>query len=145
MPAVQTKIWMALKGEVERAAGTIPVAWPSGEIFTPPVLSGVRLPYLTVGFTMLAPERATIGSREAPRREGTLTVVRVAPLGPPLAAHIEAASDLLAAYFREDTGVVFEDIEVSFPGEMNVQGGYRDDGYWRTPVTVRWQARSITF
>lgn len=145
MPDVTTRIWMALKSQVERAAGTLPVAWPAGEVFTPPTQNGIRLPYLTVGFTMLAPERVTIGSREAKRREGTLTIVRVAPLGPPVVAHMEAAAALLRPYFQEDTGTTFDGIEVSFPGEMNVQGGYRDDGYWRTPVIVRWQARSTTF
>jgi hypothetical protein len=142
MPEIETKIWMALKGRIEQAAGAMAVAYPAGELFTPPVVGSVRQPYLAVGFAALPPERVAIGSREAARRTGTLTLVRAAPLGPPLAAHIEAASQLLKPHFRQDTAVVFQDIEVSFPADINIQMGYRDEGYWRVPAIIQWHARA---
>lgn len=142
MPEINTKIWMALKNRIAEAAGDLAVAYPSGETFEPPVDGARRLPYLAVGVTFAPPVRQFIGSRKAQGRSGILTVVYVEPLGPAFAAHLEAASKILSPHFAEDTCVEFGGVIVSFPNEMAVQAGYRDEGYWRTPVLINWEARN---
>lgn len=138
---IETKIWLAVKGHITALAGTVPVAWPGSPLFTPPTSGGQLSPYLAVGTVAAAPQRQVIAHRQPQLRVGVLTVVYVAPLGPDVAALIEQAAKALVPYFREGTCILYENVSVEFTAEPAVQDGYRDDGYWRIPVTINWRAR----
>lgn len=138
---IETKIWMAFKTHIEALAGSLPVAWPAGPVFVPPSVGSRLQPYLAVGTVAAAPQRQYIESRQKQKRTGVLTVVYVAPLVSAVAYHIEQAAKLIVPHFREDTCIHYSDVSVQFTAEPAVQDGYRDDGYWRVPVTISWQAR----
>lgn len=144
MPTTETKIWLALKAQVLVAAlaNSLAVAWPAAELFTPPSSGATLLPYLAVGYTSGGPQRQFVGSQETQLWTGVLTLVRAAPLGASLAAHTEAAATLVAPYFREGTGVAYDGVRVCFMQEPSVKEGYRDNGYWRTPVVIPWRVSS---
>lgn len=138
---IETKIWLVMKGHIEALAGALQVAWPGSPLFAPPTSGGELLPYLAIGTAAAAPQREVLAHRQPQRRIGVLTIVYVAPLGPPIAALIEQAAAALVPHFREGTCIFYEDVNVEFTAEPAVQDGYRDDGYWRIPVTINWRAR----
>jgi len=139
MPEIQTKIWMALRTRIEAISPAIPTAWPA-EVFTPPVDSGsvpAPLPYLSIGKVTAPPQRVLIG-RGKHWHTGSVTIVRVAPLGPPEEAHTEAAGKI-AAHFPEDLLMPFMGVCVRVVSYPTVADGYRDGGYWRVPIIIPWR------
>jgi hypothetical protein len=138
MPEIQTKIWMALKTGIEALSPVLPIAWPA-ESFTPPVSTGsvpILLPYLAIGSVTAPPERVQI-SRGQHWREGSITIVRVAPLGAAVEAYTEAAAKI-AAQFPSDLQIRFQDACVRITSAPTVADGYRDNGYFRVPIIIPW-------
>lgn len=142
MPTADTKIWLAIKEAIQLASGGLPIAWP-GEKFDPPSTSTGLLPFLVVG-DVATSRRVLIGSDGPQERTGIVTLSYVAGLGYDTSWYIERASALLAG-FPLDRGKVFQDVCVKWgnpPAVPRVERGYRDDGYYRTPVIIPW--RSVT-
>lgn len=137
MPHVDTSIWLALKAAITTAAGSLPVAWP-GETFTPPTSGADLLPYLAVG-KVSAPPRRMLISKGKHDRSGSVTLVHVAQLGNPAEFYIEKAAQI-AAHFEEDTRMRFGTACLRVTSRPHVVDGYRDVGYWRTPVVISWRA-----
>lgn len=142
MPTDDTKIWGAIKEAIQLAAGGLPIAWP-GAVFDPPKTADGPLPFLAVG-DVATSRRVFIGSDSPQERTGIVTLSYVAALGYDAAWYIERASALLAG-FPLDRGKVFQGVCVKWgnpPAVPRVERGYRDDGYFRTPVIIPW--RSVT-
>ena len=136
MPATDTEIWLALRARIQTAADPLPVAWP-GEAFTPPTSGADLLPYLAVG-KVSAPPRRVLISKGKHDRSGSVTLVYVAQLGNPAEFYVEKAAQI-AAHFEEDTLMRFDGGCLRVTQRPHVVDGYRDAGYWRTPVIVPWQ------
>lgn len=139
---VETKIWLTIKNHITATVGTLlAVAWPASPLFTPPAAEGELLPYLAVGTVSAAPQRQFVEHGQPQLRTGVLTLTYVAPLGPPIAALIEQAAKVITPHYREGSCIHYDNVGIEFPSDPAVQDGYRDDGYWRIPVTINWRAR----
>lgn len=139
MPEVDTAIWMALRTRISLAAGALPVAWPA-ETFTPPTNATGVLPYLSVSDTTTS-RRIVISSRGLQERTGIVTVVYVDAFGFPQEYYVQKASGLLQ-YFPVDGEERFDIVCVKFGNGLavpRVERGYRDNGYFRTPVLIPWR------
>jgi hypothetical protein len=139
VPRIDTKIWEAIKARVTQAAGSLPVAWP-GQPFTPPVTATGLLPFLSVGDTSTVVQVFT-ASDQPQQYSGILTVVHVAPMGPDHSWHVERAGALLE-YFRPGCRITFQGVTLRWgnpPSVPRIDRGYRDDGYFRTPVLIPWR------
>lgn len=139
MPTVDTKIWLAIRGAVDAAVGGLPVAWP-GEVFDPPKTADALLPFVAVG-DVVTVTRPLIGSNAAKEYSGIVTLSYVAALGYDASWYIERASALLSG-FPLDRGKSYQGVCIKWgnpPAVPRVERGYRDDGYFRTPVLIPWR------
>lgn len=139
MPEIDTQIWMTLRARITLAAGSLPVAWPA-EPFTPPTSSTALLPFLSVG-DVASSVRGLISSRAAQERTGIVTLVYVDALGRPQEYYVHRAASLLQ-YFPVDGVERFQSVCVRFGNGLavpRVERGYRDNGYFRTPVFIPWR------
>lgn len=144
MPTVETQIWMALRESVELAAGSLPVSWP-GEVFNPPVTPTGVLPFLSVGDTQTA-QRVFTASDAPHQYTGILTVSYVAAIGYNTAWYKQRASGLLE-YFKPNGIARYQDVCLRWGNGLAVprlEQGYRDDGYFRTPVIIPWRSSRVT-
>ena len=137
MPELETKIHMALKARITRAAGTLPIAWPGEAYEVETGTDGLPKPFLAVGEDYAAPIRRTVGEGPSDRM-GSVTLSHVAPATHPQAWHREKAS-LVAAHFKRDSCEAFQGIKVRFFDEPHVTAGFQDGAMWRVPVIIRWR------
>lgn len=142
MPAVETKIWLALKVRIESLPLLFPVAWPA-EASTRPVDTTKLLPYLRIGRVSVSPVSAVIRDGAKSIRTGTLIVTLVHPLlnGAGIDAdsiYTEYAGQI-AAHFAEGTQMHYGNVCVKVTSQPHVQPGYEDSGYWTVPVSIPWR------
>lgn len=141
MPELETQIWMALKQSVVAAAGIAPIAWPTDTLpFVPPTTAGMLLPFIAVGDTQSS-IRALISSTATPETTGILSLAYVAPLGYTHEWYIQRASALKSS-FPIDGLSRFQSACVQWGNGLavpRVERGYRDSGYYRTPVIIPWR------
>lgn len=133
MPSVETEIWLALKSRI-LTLPFVPIlqtAYP-GSTFTPG-----STPYIAVGRVNLAPRRVLVGKGQH-ERNGTLILSYVASIGQDLAVYEEVAGKI-AAHFEEDTRMKYGGTCVRITEKPHVVEGFRDEGWWRTPVNIPWQ------
>ncbi|MBM3604275.1 MAG: hypothetical protein FJX25_05835 [Alphaproteobacteria bacterium] len=130
MPSVETEIWEALRTRIKALPLPLPIAMP-GSIYE---LGDGE--WLAVGRATQPPRRILIagGPHE---RIGTLTLAHCAPLGRD-SSWYEQRAGLIAAHFPEDLLLPFGSVTVRVREAPHVQDGYRDGGWWRTPVAIRW-------
>jgi hypothetical protein len=139
VPETDTMIWMAIKARVTEAAGALHVAWPS-EAFSPPATSSGLLPFIAVG-DVATSIRVMIDSDGDLDRTGIVSLAYVAPLGYAQEWYIEKAAALLP-FFRPDSSMRFQSVCIKWGNGLavpRVERGYRDDGYFRTPVLIPWR------
>lgn len=143
MPAVETIIWQALRARVASLAG-FAINWPL-EPFTPPQGGGKPLPYVECRHLPNAPVRRFIGSGDPHERPGILQLTLCWPASEigngSGKAHpdelIQRAGEI-AAHFPTDFPMRFEGVTVRVERAPDVAQPYRDDAYWRVPVSVRY-------
>jgi len=131
MPAVETKIWLALKARVQSLPSDLFVSYPAS-VYRPG-----KDAYIAVGRAIVAPRRVYI-KRGKHERTGTLTLSHVAPIGQDLAVYEEAAA-AIAAHFPEDANLEYSDVCVRIVSAPHVVEGFREGGWWRTPVNISWR------
>ena len=128
MPAAQ--IGAAIKARLDLLAfnPAIPVAWPNRD-FTP---DGSR--YLAAMIEAAPNRRLTIGGRH--RYSGSMIVRACIPLNGG-SGQGDGVADAIAAHFPADLSITLSGGSVlRVPEAPSVRGGYRDDGYWHTPVII---------
>ena len=141
MPTIDTQYWMALKETVTLAAQGLPVHWPADDDFMPPTTATELLPFIAVGDVSTA-TREAVDDDVPLSRTGIVTLAYVAPLGYTQERYIELASGLLA-YFRPNGFARFQSACVRWGNGSavpRVERGYRDGGYFRTPVIIPWRS-----
>lgn len=133
MPSVETSIWLALKARIATLpfSPALPVAYP-GSTYSPG-----KVAFIAVNGVTVAPQRVLIG-KGAHERAGTLTLSHVAPIGQDIAYYTEMAGKI-AAHFEEDTRMQYGGVCVRIVAKPHVVDGFRDEGWWRTPVNIRWR------
>lgn len=132
-PLFETSLWLALKNRIETLPGTRDVAYPAGGYAPTP---GTE--FLAVGVTSAEPERLLIKAGPH-RRRGTLTLTLVQALGQDSAYYIDQAAEIVA-HFAEDTLLSYNGACVRITSRPHIADGYRDSGWWRTPVMIRWES-----
>lgn len=142
MPATETRIWMALRQRVLSLPGDYPLDTKDPEFERPADATG-PLAYVETANIDSAPERITLGSDDVDDRGGILTVTLMVPI------HLKRTREYLkeqggglAAHFPKDLKLYFEDVMVRIEASPRVVDPYRDDAYWRVPVSIRWQSFS---
>jgi hypothetical protein len=137
MPAIETKIWLALRARTE-ALTLSPVhviAWPN-EPFTPPSASGTLSPYLAVRHLPNQPERLTI-NRARHRFTGILQIDAMYPIGI-AEVYAREIAGLIAEHFPADLLMPYDGINVRVERQPDVSQGFLQDTMWRTPVSIRY-------
>lgn len=132
MPAVETKIYLALKNSVEALGLSLPIAWPA-EKFTA-VTSG----YIRVGHVSAAPNPELIANGKKHTRRGYLMITLVMPMNQNSSVFIEMAASI-AKQFKEGANVRYNDVCVTITSAPHVVDGYEDGGYWNVPVRIPWR------
>lgn len=138
MPSVETEIWEALRARVETLPLSLPIAWPAALYEAGKAPWDSREPWLAVGYAKQPPRRILIATGPH-ERVGTLTLAYCAPLGRDSSWYEQQAGQI-AAHFPEDLRLPFGSVTVRIREAPHVQDGYRDGGWWRVPVAIRWQA-----
>lgn len=137
---VETKIWMALRARIDALPLTFLKAWPKEE-FTPPTEGGTSAPYLEIAHLPNAVQRPFIGHDDPNWRTGILQISLMYPVA--LKHHGEVDiqyAGQIAAHFNQSVTMPYDDVVVGIERSPDVAQGYRDGVYWRTPVSIRWQA-----
>lgn len=132
MPAVETKIYLALKGSVEALGLSLPIAWPA-EKFTA-VISG----YIRVGVVTAAPNPELIANGKKHTRRGYLMITLVVPMNQNSSVFIDMAARI-ASQFKEGANVRYGSVCVTITANPHVMDGYEDGGYWNIPVRIPWR------
>lgn len=146
MPAaVETKIWLALKARVQTLPLSYPIDWPRVP-FTKPQSANPVLPdpYLEVRLLPNTSQRIFIGSGDPHRRLGILQVSLMYPVARTQGtvdweAQFSQIGGTIATHFRTDLRMTFDGVTVRVEKAPDVAQPFRDDAYWRVPVSVRWQ------
>ncbi|WP_313534549.1 phage tail terminator-like protein [Haematobacter sp.] len=126
---------MALKNRL-LSLSLPPIAWPAA-IFEKP--DG---PWIDVMNIMADNARIMVGSRGQHDRSGTLQLLVHHKLGTDYALSQETAGQI-AAHFWPDLNMEFLGVRVRVIRAPDVHEGYRsDDGWWVTPIRIRWQSFS---
>jgi len=140
MAAVQTLILAALSARVGTEIEGYPVTW-GFRSFTPPAVGGKPAPYVIAANISNTPQRLTIGSDDPDNRQGILTLSLMYPvaLDHDLPVILEQAA-LIAAVFPKDLIMHHAGARVRVTQSPRVVEPYRDDAYFRCPVSMQWQA-----
>lgn len=133
-PTTEVAIWLALKARVKSFATSpaLPVFWP-GETAAP---TGAHVEVMNI---VAPPERVLLKAGPHDRR-GTLQLMLKHPLA---ALQYEVTQELagkIAEHFPCDLMMRFGSACVRVIAAPEVHEGFRDEGWWVTPVRVRWQS-----
>lgn len=141
MPEVGTKIWMAIKARVSTLTGYT-FAWPM-DPFTPPQSGGKPLPYLDIAHMPNVNARVLVGSKGPIRRPGIVQIALMWPVAEIGTASGKTHPDVLiqkageiAVHFPTDLCMAFQGVSVRVTKAPDVAQPYRDDAYWRVPVSI---------
>lgn len=137
MPSVETKIWLALRAQIESIPLPFAKAWPA-ETFTPTHTDGQLTPYLRIGRVTVAPIPVFIDDGKPHQRTGTLIITLVHPMGQVTSVYDEYAGQI-AAHFAEGTTMYYSGVCVKITAQPHVQPGYEENGYWTVPVSIPWR------
>lgn len=139
---VETKIWQALRAQVDvmGAAMALEVSF-NADNFTPPIDAGQPEPYLICDLIPNVNSRMHHAAGDDNNRLGVMTISVMVPI----ALHYDINVDIqiagtVATYFNDATHLRFDGQLTSITKAPDVSQRYRDDAYWRTPVTVQWQS-----
>ena len=130
---IETSIWLALVAHLEDAADGRAIVQPAEEYTPTPGTD-----FLDVGRVDSPPERVLLNGG-AHRRRGTFIVTPVCALGQDSAFYLQTAA-AIASHFAEDTQLRYNGVCVRVTARPHVAEGYRDGGWFRTPVLIRWES-----
>ncbi|WP_435170827.1 phage tail terminator-like protein [Falsirhodobacter sp. 1013] len=128
-----TKSWLALKGQIVTAAGTLPVAWP-GEAFAPDSA------YLAVSEVMTPAERRSLRAADPHRLRGSIILRLSIPMSDKQEREVwrEAAAQIATA-FPADLLLEYDGQSVRVREKASVTGAYQDGGWWHQTVQLRYE------
>lgn len=146
MPAIETSIWLALRGRVEALvlSPVLPLLWPGEsetlpQAGTPPrpvnCLEVIHLPNRT--------ERMFVGSDDDHRYQG---ILQVAVLTIPGAAdHENLAREIagkVVAHFPADLKLQYAGVQLRITKRPDTRQSFRDTARsrWLTPISIYYQA-----
>ncbi|TKT79974.1 phage tail terminator-like protein [Aquamicrobium sp. LC103] len=141
---VETGVWQALRARVATLPG-FTINWPM-EPFTPPSAGGKLLPFVECRHMPNRVNRVFIGSDAPQERPGILQITLCWPASEIGTGSGKTHPDVLiqrageiAAHFPTDHRMTFQGVSVRVERAPDVAQPYRDDAYWRAPVSVRYR------
>jgi len=143
MPAIETAIWLALRGRVETLVlnPIHPVAWPN-EAFTAPQTDNLPAPYLKVTHLPNRTERVFLNGADPHWYRGILQISAMYPLAQ-LNGEVGAReiAGQVAAHFPAGLPLYNGAVRVDITARPTVAQGFRDDASarWLTPVSVPYE------
>jgi hypothetical protein len=142
MPAIETSIWMALRGRVETLPFSIvpqtAISWPK-KPFTKPQANGQPAPYIEVRHLPNRVERIFIDGGAPHRRPGIMQLDYLAPVAGSLDdIQITEMAGRIAAHFPADLKLTAQGATVRIERAPDVSQGFADGAYWRVPVSIRY-------
>lgn len=136
MPTVETSIWLALRGRVESLAldPALAVAWPK-EVYEP-----TGGPYIEVIHLPNTPRRLFLNGSEPHQRLGILQLTLIYPVSSKhdVVTDIEITGQI-AEHFPAGLIVRRDGLAVTITQAPDIARGFQEDGYWRTPISIRWE------
>lgn len=130
-PTVETAIWQALRSRVQTLPLNAPAIWP-GET------AGSADRHMLVTTITAPPARVLIGAGRH-ERLGTLQIMLRTPLKSVRYDVEKEAAGVIAEHFPVDLRMRFENVCARVIAAPEVSDGFRDEGFWATPVRVRWR------
>lgn len=142
MAAIDTKIWMALKGGATTRLMPYVINWPL-EPFDPPQADGKQAPYVEVRQLPAGIGWRPIGSTGRQQYLGILQVTLMWPAGQVGEEDIHPDNlrqkvGVLADRFKTDSKMKFEDVAVRVDQAPEIAQPLRDGSYWRIPVSINY-------
>lgn len=139
MPAVEVKIWLALKSRIDTLPLGFAKAWPA-ETFKAPHAKCQLQPYIRIGTVTVDPVPVQIATGKPHVRTGTLILTLVHPMtkGCGMPVYSQYAG-IIAGHFADGTEMWYDNVCVKVTAQPHVQPGYEDNGYWTIPVSVPWR------
>lgn len=133
-PKIEPSIWLALRERIETLpfSPCLPIAWPAAT-YSPED----GRDFLAVGRVTVAPQRVLVG-RGPHERTGTLIISHVGQIGQDVAVYDQMAG-IIADHFPAGLSLKFGAVCVKITASAHVEAGYRDGGWWRTPVIIPWR------
>lgn len=125
------KIWEAIRRRIESFPGQPP------EMILPSDIEEPEGYHWEIGNMMARPIRIFIDD-DIHQYNGSLNILIKRPIKDAVWDQEQQLGGAIAEHFQSDTGMMFEDVCVSVVDQPEVSEGYREDGWWKTPVTVRW-------
>jgi len=131
MPAIETSIWLALRGRVESLvlSPVLPVAWPNQSFSAPPT------GYLRVTWIPNINRRLGVGSSDAHRRLSLLQIDVFAAKNQNPAVALEIAG-LVAEHFPADLALRSNGRKCRVTKTPDIAQPLPTDTHWMVPVTV---------
>lgn len=139
MPTVEVKIWLAIKSRIDTLLPTYKKAWPA-ETFAAPSSAGSLQPYLRTGSVSVEPVPVYIKTGTPHLRTGSVTITLVHPIIPnATVSFYSQIAGKIAEHFHDGVEMRYNGVCVKVPSQPHVMPGYEDNGYWNSPVLIRWR------
>lgn len=141
---IETRIWQALRARVATISGYAAnqFAWPLIP-FDKPSANGKPLPYLEIAHLPNRVNRVLVGSKGPQDRPGILQITLCWPASEVGAGMGKTHPDVLiqrageiAAHFPTGLCMAFQGVGANVTKAPDVAQPFRDDAYWRVPVSV---------
>ena len=142
LATVETKIWQALRAQVDvmGAAMNLTVSF-NDDGFKPPSSGGIPEQYLICDFIPNVATRLHHANGSEYNRVGLMNISVMTPIGLHHGMDVDVqVSGTVATYFNDSISLFFDGLKTSITKDADVSQRYRDEAYWRTPVTVSWRA-----
>lgn len=127
------KIWLAMRIKIQSLNVGLTVAWPAQKTIP------ADKDYLSISNVSAPPERVLIKSGQKHNRTGQLILTAVHRLGQNVEVYSAKAGEI-ADHFKDGTRMSYKGVCVEVTAQPQVQSGYRDNGYWHTPVIIPWRS-----
>lgn len=132
-PTTEVKIWMALRSRAALLT-FLPIIWP-GESAIPQAAHMEAL-------NIIAPPVRLLLKAGRHDRRGTLQLTLKHPLSGLVYEVTQEAAGVAAEHFPCDLRLSYRGVGVRVITAPEVHEGFRDGGWWHTPVRIRWQSLS---
>lgn len=128
-------IWKALKARCESFPDLRPMMFYPGDLQGVPECRHVEVSQILAA----PPERRTVADGGSHYRRGTLQLIYCVPLKELNYEATRAYAGAWADHFQDGTRLRSADLCVKVVDYPEVGEGYREDGWWKTAIRVRWE------
>jgi hypothetical protein len=137
---VESNIWQALKAKVNALDGDYDLDWPASDFAKPTTDAGALTPYVEVRLFPNKSNRVLITSSGPMDRMGILQLTLCVPIALKRTfEQMQEQAGLIAAQFATDERLEYGGLIVRIQQAPDIAQSFRDDAYWRWPISIRWR------